>query len=258
MTFQSYYINLEKDKERNQNTIQELKKTNLQYQRFSAIDGKSIDKDKLVQQKMISNACKYFCTDKMIGCGVSHLMLYKHLQKTDTNSFALILEDDIIVTEPDIDYNAEITKIVNTYNVSTPSWNIIRLHSMVLNMGSNAAYVVNMNHIHELSTMILHYHIDLQQSFLYNIINLNTLFNTRDHMIDYTYPHDNIYVDNQKVGFYMNTHLFQILYYIIMTYHVMYFIIVLLLLYLMRFLKRKKHFIFTILFILIVYVKAWG
>lgn len=258
MTFHTYYINLENDNVRNENTIKELEKTNLHYQRFSAIDGKIVDKDDLVERKIISNVCKHFCTDKMIGCGVSHIMLYKHLQKTDTNKFALILEDDILVTEPNLDYNEEITKIVNTYNVSTPAWNIIRLHSMGLNMGSNAAYVVNMNHIHELSSMMLQYHIDLQQSFLYKIINLNTLFNTRDHMIYYTYPHDNIYIDNQKVGFYMNSHSFQILHYMIMGYHVVYLIFILFLLYLMRFLKRKKLFIFTIFLMIFVYVKAWG
>lgn len=42
-------------------------------------------------------------------------------------------------------------------------------------------------------------------------------------MIDYTYLHDNICVDNQTVGFYMNTYDFQILQYIIMCYHVVYF-----------------------------------
>ncbi len=258
MTFHTYYINLENDKDRNQNTIQELEKTNLDYQRFPAIDGKTVDKDDLIQQKVISTVCKQICSDKIIGCGVSHIMLYKHLQKSDLNSFALILEDDILVTETDVNYNVEITKIVNMYNETTPGWKIIRLHSMGLNMGSTAAYVVNMAYIHELSSMILHYHIDLQQSFLYKIINLNTLFNTRDHMIDYTYPHDNIYVDNQKVGFYMNTHSFQILHYIIMGYHVVYFIFILFLLYLMRFLKRKKFFIFIIFFMVFVYIKAWG
>jgi len=192
-----------------------------------------------MKQNIISSACKHYCSDKIIGCGVSHIMLYKHIQKTDTNSFALILEDDILVTEPDVDYNAEIIKLVNIYNITNPKWNIIRLHSMGFDMGSTAAYIININYINELSNIILHYHIDLQQSFLYKIINLNILFTTRDNLIDYMFPHDNIYIDNQKLGFYMNIHFFQILTYIFKVYHIFYLFLIIIFIKIF-FLKKIK------------------
>ena len=44
MKIKTYYINLNKDKKRNEEIINELNKTNLNYERFSGIDGSTIDK----------------------------------------------------------------------------------------------------------------------------------------------------------------------------------------------------------------------
>ena len=206
-SFNAYYINLINDSKRKKQTLEQLEKTNLNFKRFEAIDGNTIDKHDLITKGIISKLCKCICTNKTIGCGVSHIMLYKYIEEHDKNDFSLILEDDIIVTEPLKDYNKEIYKIVNYYNTINPSWHIIRLHSILHNTSSNAAYLINHKFIHKLSNTILQYHIDIQQYIYNNVVHLNTLFDTRDKEINYDCLAYNIFYDNQKIGFYMNTHI---------------------------------------------------
>lgn len=220
MKFKTYYINLDKDKKRNKETIHELNKTNLKYERFPGIDGKKIDKKEYIKKNIISNTCKNICTDKTIGCGISHIMLYKHIKKYDNNDYAIILEDDIIVTNPNLNYKKEIKKIIKTYNKERPNWQIIRLHSMGFKLASSAAIILNLKYIESFSNTILYYHIDIQQWFQNNIINLNTLFNTKDHFIQYSNLFYNLYFDNQKIGFYMNNHVFNCFGMIIYFYHI--------------------------------------
>ena len=225
MKIKTYYINLNKDKKRNEEIINELNKTNLNYERFSGIDGSTIDKKEFVEKKIISPFCQIICTDKMIGCGISHILLYKHIKQHDKNKYAIILEDDIEVINPELNYTKEIKKIIKTYNKQTPNWKIIRLHSMGFGMGSTAAYIINLKYINQFSNSILHYHIDTQQYLENKIISLNTLFNTKDYLIDYSIPFYNIFFDNQKIGFYMNVHSFKLFNKNICSYHVVLFLL---------------------------------
>lgn len=226
MKIKTYYINLDKDKKRNEEIINELNKTNLNYERFSGIDGKLVDKKELVEKKIISTFCETICTDKTIGCGISHILLYKHIKQYDKNNYAIILEDDIQVINPELNYTKEIKKIIKTYNKQNPNWEIIRLHSFGFGIGSNAAIILNLNYIEQFSNTILHYHIDIQQYLANNIIDLNILFNTKDYLIDYSIPFYNIFFDNQKIGFYMNNHILKIFEKIIYVYHIILFFII--------------------------------
>ena len=205
MEFNTYYINLDRDTTRNESTIQELDKTNLTYQRFPGIDGRSADKYQLMRDNIISPFFKAIGTDKMIGCGSSHIMLYRLLEKTDSNEIALVLEDDIIVDEPKLDYRNEIAKIVDECNIQTPDWDIIRLHSIFWGAGSAAAYIIRLKHIRKIASLKLHYHIDFQQNFQTKLVNRNGLFSTRDHLIQYKFPPYNVrgMGDSQKIGFYL-------------------------------------------------------
>ena len=110
MKIKTYYINLDKDKKRNEEIINELNKTNLNYERFSGIDGSTIDKKELVKNKIISPFCQIICTDKMIGCGISHILLYKYIKQHDKNKYVIILEHDIEVINPELNYTKEIKK----------------------------------------------------------------------------------------------------------------------------------------------------
>lgn len=215
---------MNKDKIRNEKIINELKKTNLVYERFSGYDGSLINKRKLKKEGILSNFSSLFNSNKMIGCAYSHIMLYKYIESLDID-YALILEDDILVLNPELNYTEEITNIILKYNFLNPNWQIIRLHSMGFDLGSAAAYIVSKKNIHELSNIKLYYHIDNQQSFQCNIVHLNSLFSTRDHEIYYNNPILNICIQNQKLGFYLNQHCFHIYNKTICAYHICYFIL---------------------------------
>ena len=91
--------------------------------------------------------------------------------------------------------------------------------------GSNAAIIINLKYINQISNSTLHYHIDRQQYLETKIISLNTLFNTKDYLIDYSIPFYNIFFDNQKIGFYMNVHSFKLFNKNICSYHVVLFLL---------------------------------
>lgn len=224
MKLKTFYINMDKDKIRNEEMIQELNKTNLDYERFSGYDGLLLNKNKLKKQEILSNFSILFNTNKMIGCAYSHIMLYKYIEKLDID-YAVILEDDILVLNPELNYTTEITNLILKYNLLNPKWQIIRLHSIGFDLGSAAAYIISKNNTHILSNIKLYYHIDNQQSFQYNIIHLNTLFSTKDRRICYNNPFLNICIQNQKIGFYLHQHCFHIFNKTIYGYHIFYFIL---------------------------------
>lgn len=229
MNVKTYYINMDKDIQRNQDTIKELNKTNLSYGRFPGIDGRHVDKDKCRKEGSLSSFASYCFTNKMIGCGLSHIMLYKYIQSHQKQpiDYALILEDDIKVTQPHLDYSKEINAIIAQHNITHPHWQIIRLHSMGFDLGSTAAYIISTKHIEYLANMRLLYHADIQQFFQYNIVHLHTLFDTKDHETHYKNPLLNICVQHQKVGFYLYQHVGCLFHYVVYFYHVVYCIVLL-------------------------------
>ncbi len=229
MNVKTYYINMEKDIQRNEHMIKELNQTNLCYERFPGIDGRHVDKDKYIKEGSLSSFADYCLTDKMMGCGLSHIMLYKHIrnQQKQPIDYALILEDDVKVSHPHLDYSKEINAIIAQHNITHPHWQIIRLHSMGFDLGSGAAYIISTKHIESLANMRLLYHVDIQQSFQYHIVHLNTLFETKDHETHYKNPLLNICVQHQKVGFYLHQHAFSFLHYVVYGYHIFYCILLL-------------------------------
>lgn len=248
--FITYYINMEKDINRNNETIKELSKTNLKYKRFNAINGKLENKN---DSKYNNNfyLFKKFSTNKMFGAVNSHDLLYKFIKQNDKNDFALILEDDIIITNSKINYYEEINKIVNYYNIINPTWEIIRLHSFLYGSGSAAAQIINLKYINNLTKHKLYYHTDVQQTILNNCINLNYLFSTKDNSINYKNILFDLFFDNQKMGFYFSQHIIKIFNYDILFKHIFYFIILLLVL---NFFNKKIYIIiaFIIYFFTII------
>ena len=244
MSFNTYYINLDNQTLRNHKTKEELEKTNLIYIRFPGIDGSNVNRQSLVNDGYISSFCKSIGTPKTIGAGVSHIKLYEYIKENDTHDYALILEDDILITNPNLDYRKEINDIVALYQNKEPQWDMIRLHSMGNGIGSSAAYIVNLKHIEKFTSMKLYYHSDIQQSFSYNVINLNALFNTRDHMVVYNNPLYNVYIDNQTIGFYLNNSAFMIFSYVVYFYHIFWAFVFIILFYIIirvfRYLKRRN------------------
>jgi len=147
-----FIINLKNKKDNYKRTINQLKKTNLEANniyRYNALDGKKVN----IWNENINLFCKLFCTKKIIGCGLSHIMLYKKLQKFDDEYF-LILEDDIKIM-PEIDYKKKIDNIINKINNIDKNWDVINLNNqgffcktykkIQCLCGSSASYLISKN-----------------------------------------------------------------------------------------------------------------
>lgn len=104
----TFIINLKESTDRRQYMINEMKKTNLEYEFFDAVNGKTLsnigaiyDKDKAIKE------ADGELTLGEIGCAMSHLLLYKKMMDENIER-ALILEDDIIIEK---DFNIIFEKL---------------------------------------------------------------------------------------------------------------------------------------------------
>ena len=79
--------------------------------RFPAINGKKIDKNKLIKDKIISS--KNNLKLGQIGCALSHISVLKLIQKQD-EQYGLILEDDVII--PD-NFSVNQLKLPNNFDL---------------------------------------------------------------------------------------------------------------------------------------------
>ena len=204
MKFDIHYINLDHDKERNDQTLLNLS-TNFKGKdpiRFPGIYGKDVSNSEIV-----SNLGKHVCSHKMIGCGLSHIELAKTLINTE-NDFNLIFEDDIILLDSsNIDMNDYIISEIDKINKETNNhWDIIKFHNIGSKTfsGSTAAYALSKSGAEKLSKQKLHSHIDIIMNNGYDLYIVdNNIFRTDDQSMIYGNSIYNIEFFNQKLGWYM-------------------------------------------------------
>jgi GR25 family glycosyltransferase involved in LPS biosynthesis len=93
----AYVLNLEKASERLQQVLPQIEKLGIPYERISAVDGESIQKEKIIDIVDLDAYKSFF---KMlpelgtIGCSLSHEKIWKLFLASD-NEFALVFEDDV-------------------------------------------------------------------------------------------------------------------------------------------------------------------
>ena len=112
-TMKVFIVNLKESLDRRQYMIEEMKKTNLQYEFFDAVNGKGIKNiDKIYDKE---TAIKVYGRELKlgeIGCAMSHLLIYKKMLEENIDQ-ALIFEDDIIIAN---DFNKVLSKILKLEN----------------------------------------------------------------------------------------------------------------------------------------------
>ena len=246
MKIKTFYINLENDKERNELMKNELNKTNLKYERFNAINGKKYDKK---YDKKISKMGRLICNNKILGCGLSHIILNDYISKSNLK-YALILEDDVKINTNDKNITKEIKKIIRKINKETPDWDIIKLHYFGISFlhGSTAAYIVNKKSARKISELNVIYHVDIQMNNNFKIVNYkNDIFNTTDNNIEYPF-FLNYMLFGQKIGFYMLQHFIGIGGHTIKLYHILLAIIPLIIIKDYKFIRNITIVIFLFLY----------
>ncbi|UTC76287.1 glycosyltransferase family 25 protein [Treponema sp. OMZ 792] len=108
-----FIVNLKESTDRRQHMIEEMKKTNLQYEFFDAVNGKDIKNIEEVYDK--ESAIKEYGRELKlgeIGCAMSHLLIFKKMIEEDIEQ-ALIFEDDIIISN---DFNKVFSEILKLDN----------------------------------------------------------------------------------------------------------------------------------------------
>ena len=84
-----YVINMDKDTERLNNIYKECNKNNIKFERFTGVDASKLSiKEK---NNYVTKFCQNFCTNSMIGCGISHIKIYEDVIKKNYNNFFLYL-----------------------------------------------------------------------------------------------------------------------------------------------------------------------
>lgn len=112
-----HVINLERSKDRLLNIDNNLRKFNVKYSRFNAIDGKELSQDEI--KLNTSFWCRYFlCNRSIIGCAMSHITLWNIISKSEAK-WHLILEDDVEFTNETINFINKLAKtsIVDEDNI---------------------------------------------------------------------------------------------------------------------------------------------
>jgi len=107
-----YVINLDKDKERLETVTTQLNSEKIEFERFPAIKGSTIEKD-----ARLTEFCNVFCTEGVKGCALSHRNIWENLVKSEYQAVC-IFEDDVILNE---DFNNHLQllwgSIPNDYDI---------------------------------------------------------------------------------------------------------------------------------------------
>lgn len=163
MKFNTYIISLNKDKKKYKNLKLELSDMKMDSVKFTAITGKKV---KRKDCKYLTKMGKSFLPDNLIGQGISHILLNKHIYEKDNNDFAVVLEDNvrilygyrdienIILTAPkDWEYISLNCKGICEYKKN--NWNIDMNASM-------AGYIINKKGAKKIANIKLSTFIDIQ------------------------------------------------------------------------------------------------
>jgi len=112
-----FIINLDKDIDRYENCKKQLSKYNINnYERFPGIDGSILTEKE--RKNITTDIGNILASPSMIGCGMSHINLWKKIVREGINK-ALILEDDFILKDNFL------YKFNNTFKNSPEKYDII-------------------------------------------------------------------------------------------------------------------------------------
>jgi hypothetical protein len=89
----AFCINLDRSKDRWQRSVKEFQRIGLEVERFSAVDGKLVDKQQVIKQGLLSPNFIEMDKPGAIGCLLSHIGIWKLAVERKT-PWTLILEDD--------------------------------------------------------------------------------------------------------------------------------------------------------------------
>ena len=130
-----FIINLDKDIDRLKNSYEQLDFYNIKnYERYPAIYGANLYNYEL--NSNTTNIGKIIASNSMIGCGISHINIWKNIIK-EKISKCLILEDDFIFVD---DF---LNKFNNIINEAPIEYDIIFLTNNIIHNKNLKLYDIN-------------------------------------------------------------------------------------------------------------------
>lgn len=110
-----WVINLDKSKDRLEKITFNLNSLDLKFNRFSAIYGKNLSNE-IINDKTNIYCRNLLCNYGIVGCGLSHLELWKKLVNSDSKYF-MILEDDVKLNNNSIKIINKLENIIDEYSI---------------------------------------------------------------------------------------------------------------------------------------------
>jgi len=229
-----FIINLDKDIERLNNSYKQLNKYNItNYERYPAIYAAESNKYEL--NTYTTTIGKIIASKTMIGCGISHINIWKKIVNEKINT-CLILEDDFILVDDFLNkYNRIINKAPEKYDMlfltSTHAYyNFYNMRDInkhfykPLFVCQTVGYIITLKGAQNILKNIdkVFYHIDIQISLQSLFTDLNIIavkepliyqtFESSHNTNDRKYPLliDNLLINNHDVNYYYKISLFSI------------------------------------------------
>lgn len=132
-----WVINLDKSKDRLEKMKKNFDKYNLKFNRFKAIEGKKLSNYQI--EKNTSWLCRnILCNHGIVGCGMSHMELWRQLLNDNTTDKYIILEDDAVLDQKSVDILSKIEKYIDKYDI-----NMLNLYSFSLVDDSNLKFQID-------------------------------------------------------------------------------------------------------------------
>ncbi|AYV77978.1 MAG: glycosyltransferase family 25 [Edafosvirus sp.] len=195
-----HVINLDRSQDRLKLFDENMKKYNLNYKRFKAVDGKKLNLKDI--KKSTTNMCRsILCNRSIIGCALSHILLWKQISES-TDKWHFIIEDDIHLNDKALPYLDKLKKeilneddIIISLQCTGPlcfggKSKFSQLHKPVFPLGT-CAYLITKNTAKKLYDYFkinkINYHLDNQMAFNISSLNIkryttsnNVIINTGD------------------------------------------------------------------------------
>ena len=197
-----FIINLDKDVERLNNSYKQLKNYNINnYERYPAVYGAETNIYKL--NTYTTKIGKLIASKSMIGCGISHINIWKIIIKKGINK-CLILEDDFILVDNFLNkFNNIINKSPSEYDILFLSSNIIHNKNLKLYdiddyfykqllISQTVGYIITIKGAKKILKYLnkISYHIDFELCILSLIQNLN-IISVKEALIYQTFDNSN-------------------------------------------------------------------
>lgn len=96
-----------------------IKNPHIRFRKFSAVDGRTIDKNSLIKSGILSTDLTF--NDPAIGCALSHLTLWQH--SININQPVTVIEDDCLLHENFSTLSSDASQKIGDYDLIQWGWN---------------------------------------------------------------------------------------------------------------------------------------